>query len=214
MQLLKNTFVAATYYTLLMLHILNRDKIALSEERFNDSLPTYLQNRSRRFFTPFHITKTATEWLTEDGKKCILDIGAGVGKFCVAGASYSDSFFCGIEYRPSLAKIANELIIKFDIANAIVQKGDVTDIDFKNFDAFYLYNPFFENLIPSLRLNNEIELTASSYSHYFNYTECELSKAKVGTRLVTYHGNNFEVPSSYKKVKQNEDATLKLWIKK
>jgi len=197
-----------------VLNILNRHKIGLTEDNFNSSLPDYLQARSKRFFTPFHIAQTATDWLTEDGKKRVLDIGAGVGKFCVAGATHSDSFFCGIEYRPSLAKIANELIIKFNISNAVVQQGDITEIDFENFDAFYLYNPFFENLIPALRLNNEVELAASLYGYYFNHTEKQLDKAKSGTRLVTYHGNNFEVPKAYKKVKENKDNTLKLWIKK
>ncbi len=188
--------------------------MGLTEGNFNSSLPDYLQTRSKRFFTPFHVAQTATDWLTEDGKKTILDIGAGVGKFCIAGSTYSDSFFCGIEYRPSLAKIANELIIKFKISNAIVQHGDITEIDFKNFDAFYLYNLFFENLIPSLRLNNEVELTTALYAYYFKHTEMQLDKAKSGTRLVTYHGNNFEVPASFKKVKENQDGTLKLWIKK
>ena len=196
-----------------MLKILNRHKLGLTEENFNSSLPEYLQGRSKRFFTPFHVAQTATEWLTEDGKKRVLDIGAGVGKFCVAAASCSDSQFYGIEYRTSLAKIANELIIKFGIANAVVQHGDIKEIDFTNFDAFYLYNPFFENIIPSLRLNNEVELAVSLYAYYFHYTEKQLEKTNPGTRLVTYHGNNFEVPASFKKIKENKDSTLKLWIK-
>lgn len=187
--------------------------LQLTEENFNNCLPDYLKARSQRFFTPFDVAKTATEWLTEDGKKSILDIGAGIGKFCIAGAACSDSFFCGIEYRPSLAKIANELIVKFNIANAVVQNGDVTEIDFENFDAFYLYNPFFENLIPGLRLNNEVELRMSLYAYYFNHTEKKLDKTKSGTRLVTYHGNNFEVPGSFSKVKESKGGTLKLWIK-
>ena len=194
-------------------HIFSPTTLKLTEESFTDNLPHYLQNRSRRFFTPLSIAQMATDWLTEDGKKRILDIGAGVGKFCIAGAAYSDSYFCGIEHRPSLAKIANELILKFNIPNAVVQNGDITEIDFENFDAFYLYNPFFENLMPDLRLNNEIELSSSLYLYYFNYTERQLSKVRPGTRLVTYHGNNFEVPSSFKKIKENADGMLKLWIK-
>jgi SAM-dependent methyltransferase len=194
--------------------MLTKNKLELTEENFNSCLPDYLQNRSKRFFTPLYIAQTATEWLTEDGRKCVLDIGAGVGKFCLAGATYSDSFFCGIEYRSSLAKIANELVIKFNIANAIIQHGDITDVDFKNFDAFYLYNPFFENLIPALRLNNEVELSSSLYRYYFNHTEKQLDQTRTGTRLVTYHGNNFEVPASFRKVKENKDSTLKLWVKR
>lgn len=193
--------------------LLQKEKLELTEYSFSKQLPLYLQQRSKRFLTPISIAQMATEWLTEDGKKRILDIGAGVGKFCIAGAMYSDSHFFGIEYRPSLAKIANELIIKYELDNAIIQCGDVTEIDFNDFDAFYMYNPFFENLVPTLRLNNEVELMMSLYTYYYKHTEKKLNNIKSGSRLVTYHGNNFEIPSTFKKVKEGVDGYLKLWIK-
>lgn len=196
-----------------MLKLLDKEKLELTEDTFTRQLPQYLQTRSRRFLTPIHIAQTATQWLTEDGKKRILDIGAGVGKFCIAGAKHSDSYFFGIEYRPGLAKIANELIIKYELDNAIVQCGDVVEIDFQDFDAFYMYNPFFENLVPSMRLNNEVELTMSLYTYYFKRTEEKLNRTKAGTRLVTYHGNNFEIPQTFRKIKEDAEGNLKLWIK-
>lgn len=189
-------------------------KLALTEENFNALLPEYLQRSSRIFFTPIRIAQIATQWLTEDGKKNVLDIGAGVGKFCVAGARYSDSYFCGVEYRPSLAKLANKLIRDFGIENAIVKNENIMDVDFTNFDAFYLYNPFFENLMFETRLNNEVELRGPLYGYYSAHTEKQLDKTKPGTRLVTYHGNNFEIPGSFKKIKEAEGGILKLWIKK
>lgn len=196
-----------------MLKFLNTQKTVFTEDSFTALLPKYLQERSKRFLTPIHVAEKAVQWLTEDGKKRILDIGAGVGKFCIAGANFSDSYFFGIEYRPSLAKIANELIIQFGLDNVIVQHGDVTEIDFRQFDAFYMYNPFFENLVPSLRLNNEVELCMSMYTYYFKHTEEKLHHTKSGTRLVTYHGNNFEIPDSFIKIKETESGLLKLWIK-
>lgn len=197
----------------LVLKLDYKQKIELTEDSFHMQLPQYLQLRSRRFFTPIHVAQTAAQWLTEDGRKRILDIGAGVGKFCIAGAKHSDSHFFGIEHRPSLAKIANDLIIKYNVSNAVVQCGDVIEIDFADFDAFYMYNPFFENLVPSLRLNNEVELAMPLYTYYFKKTEEKLSRTKPGTRLVTYHGNNFEIPATFKKMKEGSDGNLKLWIK-
>jgi hypothetical protein len=185
----------------------------MTEETFSQLLPEYLQKASRLYFTPIHIAKTATQWLTEDGKKRILDIGAGVGKFCIVGAKYSNSQFYGIEYRPSLAKLANELIVHYEIDNATVLHNDVVDVDFSNYDAFYLYNPFYENLISSKRLNSEVELSGPLYRHYLAYTERELSKTIPGTRLVTFHGNDFEIPDSFKKIRETVDGSLKLWIK-
>lgn len=196
-----------------MLKLDIQPKIELTEDSFTKQLPKYLQLRSRRFLTPIHVAQIATQWLTENGTKRILDIGAGVGKFCIAGAQHSSSYFFGIEYRPSLAKIANDLIIKYHLNNALVQCGDVTEIDFNDFDAFYMYNPFFENLVPSLRLNNEVELSGPLYAYYFKHTEEKLNNTKPGTRLVTYHGNNFEIPQTFRKIREGADGNLKLWIK-
>lgn len=185
----------------------------LTEETFELMLPDYLQKASRVFFTPFHVAITATQWLTEDGKVKILDIGAGVGKFCIVGATYSDSFFYGIEYRPSLVKIANNIIENFQIKNASIINNNLSEVEFNNYDAFYLYNPFYENLSFSKKLNNEVELIGSLYSYYCKSTEDKLSETKSGTRLVTFHGNNFEVPTNFKKIKESDDGKLKLWIK-
>lgn len=197
-----------------MLKVSDADQIEFTERSFRNCLPEYLQRHSRRFFTPIHIAKTAAQWLTEDGNKRVLDIGAGVGKFCISAAkSCRHSYFSGIEYRSSLARIANDLIIDFGVENASVQHGDVTEVDFESFDAFYMYNPFFENLVPALRLNNETELFASLYSYYSKRTEEKLNKTKQGTRLVTFHGNNFEVPDSFKRVRETTDGLLKLWVK-
>lgn len=184
----------------------------MTEDTFARLLPEYLQKASRLYFTPIHIAKTAAQWLTENGEKKILDIGAGVGKFCIVGAKNSASHFYGVEYRPSLAQLANELITHFKIENATVSHTDVLEVDFSDFDAFYLYNPFYENLISSKRLNSEVELSGSHYRRYLKYTENQLAKTRPGTPLVTFHGNAFEIPGSFKKIKETTDGALKLWI--
>lgn len=185
----------------------------MTEELFSELLPAYLKKASRLYFTPVHIARVATQWLTEDGKQNVLDIGAGVGKFCIVGAKYSNSHFYGVEYRPSLVTLANKLIKHFDLPNATVLQRNILEINFSEYDAFYLYNPFYENLVSTNRLNNEVELSGFLYGFYFKHTEEQLEKTKPGTRLVTFHGNNFEVPTSFKKIKETEDCTLKLWIK-
>ncbi|PBQ30617.1 SAM-dependent methyltransferase [Sphingobacteriaceae bacterium] len=186
----------------------------VTEENFSQLLPDYLQKASRLYFTPVHVARMAAQWLTETGEKKILDIGAGIGKFCIVGAKYSDSHFYGIEYRPSLVKLANELIKHYQIENATVLQNNVTEVNFENYDAFYLYNPFYENLVASHRLNSEVLLSGPLYGNYLKYTEYQLDKTKTGTRLVTYHGNNFEIPDSFEKIKESEDSSLKLWLRK
>ena len=78
--------------------------------------------------------------------------------------------------------------------------ANILDIDFSNYDGFYIFNPFYENLEKTKRLNDEVKLKAELYQVFLKYTDDQLDKAKVGTKLVTYHGNNFEVPNSYARV--------------
>ncbi len=197
-----------------MFKLKERNEPDLTEDNFCMLLPEYLQKASKTYFTPIRIAEIATQWLTEDGRKRVLDIGAGVGKFCITGARNSDSYFYGIEYRKSLSKVANDLIHHFEIQNAVVQNVNVIEIDFTDFDAFYLYNPFYENLEITKRLNNEVQLSDSLYAAYLKYTEYQLRMTKKGTRVVTYHGNSMEVPLSFKKFKETKDGLLNLWIKK
>ncbi|MES2515263.1 MAG: methyltransferase domain-containing protein [Bacteroidota bacterium] len=186
----------------------------LTEIGFNNLLPHALKQATQLYFTPVEVAQTAAEWLTENHEEKILDIGAGVGKFCVAAARVCNKQFYGVEYRETLVEIGNELIDHFEVsANASMIFSNITNINFLEYDAFYLFSPFYENLEPEQRLNDEVEIEEKLYQVYLDYTESQLAKAKMGTRLVTYFGNNFEVPDSYQRVRDAYDGSLKLWIK-
>ncbi|MGZ5190187.1 MAG: class I SAM-dependent methyltransferase [Flavisolibacter sp.] len=188
-------------------------KNELTEKSFESFLPANLRSASRLYFTPIVVTKTASEWLTETYAKRVLDIGAGVGKFCITGAYYSNAHFYGVEHRESLCNIGNQIARHFGLPNVTIKHADILDIQFSNYDAFYLFNPFYENLEFVKRLNNEVSLKEDLYQVYLNHTETQLDQMKKGSRLVTYHGNNFEVPNSYAKEREAFNGELKLWIK-
>lgn len=185
----------------------------LTEQSFDSFLPAHLKTASRLYFTPVEVAKKAAEWLTETNSTRILDIGAGVRKFCITGAKYYNSHFYGVEHRESLANIGNRIAQHFNLTNVTILHANILDINFLEYDAFYLFNPFYENLEFVKRLNDEVELEDNLYQVYLDYTERQLDQAKTGTRLVTYHGNNFEVPNSYKKETEAFNGELKLWIK-
>jgi len=185
----------------------------LTDASFNDLLPGYLKFAARLYFTPIEVAKKAAEWLTENNEKRILDIGSGVGKFCIAAASHVDSHFYGVEYRKSLVQVGKHIAKHYQLNNVTLQNANILDIDFSKYDGFYIFNPFYENLEKTKRLNDEVKLEAELYQVFLNYTDEQLDKAKIGTKLVTYHGNNFEVPNSYTKINDAFNGDLKLWVK-
>jgi 16S rRNA A1518/A1519 N6-dimethyltransferase RsmA/KsgA/DIM1 with predicted DNA glycosylase/AP lyase activity len=190
-----------------------KPKFNLDEETVNSLLPERVRSKARRFFTPRKIAIQAALWLSGDDHRKILDIGAGVGKFCLYGASHTKSDFVGIEMRSHLVDIAENLLEAFEIKNAKVIHGNITEFNFFEYEAFYLYNPFHENIAPILKMDDTILLSKDFYCIYIQYTRAQLALAKKGTKLVTYHGLNNEVPSSYKLVEQFANGDLKYWIK-
>lgn len=191
----------------------NQIIIELTDTSFNELLPGYLKFAARLYFTPIEVAKQAAEWLTENNEKRILDIGSGVGKFCIAAASHVDAHFYGVEYRKSLVQVGKHIAKHYQLNNVTLLNANILDINFSDYDGFYIFNPFYENLEKTKRLNDEVKLKAELYQVFLKYTDDQLDKAKAGTKLVTYHGNNFEVPNSYKKINDAFNGDLKLWVK-
>ena len=185
----------------------------LDEDAFNLLLPEKIMLKSKRFFTPVSIAIESAKWLSGDDNRNILDIGAGAGKFCLFGAMNTKSNIVGIEIRPHLVEIAENIFRYFGVKNARMIHGNITEFQFTEFNAFYIYNPFHENIVPFLRMDDTILLSEDFYCVYIQHTRSQLAIAQIGTRLVTYHGGNLEVPTSYKKVEEFYGGNLKFWIK-
>lgn len=180
---------------------------------FFTRLPEHLRLISKVHFTPVRIAWLAAEWLSEDGPKKVLDIGAGVGKFCIAAALETDSEYYGIEHRESLVETAQDLIKSFDLQNAHVLHQNILDVNFADYQAFYLFNPFYENLVHKKRINNEVSLSERLHQQYTEHTLEQLRAMPNGTKVVTYDGENKEIPYAYERVKQSQNGLLKLWVK-
>ena len=57
-----------------------------TDKHFNQLYPIAVQVMSERHWTPLHIAMQAASFLGERAGSKILDIGSGVGKFCLAAA--------------------------------------------------------------------------------------------------------------------------------
>lgn len=206
----------------------------LNDDLFDTLLPQRQQQLSKIHWTPLHIAKKAASFLAQTPGTKILDIGSGVGKFCLAAAAhFPDAEFYGIEQREDLVEIANCAKRTSETRNAHFKHGNFTQINLDAFESIYFYNSFCENIIamdllcadnlsynnfPALidlaHIDDRLEFSASLYHYYSNYLHKALDQKPSGTRLVTYHGGELEVPFSYNMVEEHFEKTLKFWIKK
>jgi hypothetical protein len=85
------------------------------------------------------------------------------------------------------------------------------------FDAIYLFNPFEENLCaPSERLDDTVDLSEARFKDDVRCAEELLVRARVGTRVVTYHGFGGAMPRDWHHEKREwqRSAYLDLWVKR
>lgn len=185
-----------------------------SDEQFNQIYPLSIQMLSRRHWTPLSVARKAANFLAAENNVRILDIGSGVGKFCLSAAYYKPkALYYGVEQRESLishAEIAGEML---HIQNASFIHGNFTQLDFKNFDHFYFYNAFYENLSGTDKIDDSIDYSGELYNYYNRYLFKQLEQKPGGTRLATFHSLEDEIPRSYHEVGSEFDNLLKFWIK-
>lgn len=158
-----------------------------SDKAFDELLyPKYMQDISDIHWTPIVVAKKASELLTAGGANRILDIGAGIGKFCIVGALHTDAYFYGIELRKDLHEIAKRSAQILHLNQIRFSHLNITEIDFSHFDAYYFFNPFLENLHPTNRIDNHLPLAASLFEEYTHYTKAQFASLPAGTKVVTY----------------------------
>jgi SAM-dependent methyltransferase len=189
---------------------------AIDDERFDRLYPPDVRALAERHWTPVRAALRAVELLVAKPRALVLDVGSGPGKFCIVGALASDAGFIGVEQRPHLAGVATALATSIGAARARFVAGDVFAVDWREFDAIYLYNPFHEHVGDEAGIiDRTISIGPRHHTEAVLRTRAKLAAARVGTRVVTYFGFGGKMPSTYRRVHKERCGSdwLELWIK-
>ena len=186
-----------------------------SDFQFHQLYPFDIQLLANKHWTPLNIIQKVVPFLVpEDGVK-ILDIGSGVGKFCLSGAYFkSKAQFYGIEQRKNLCGYAEDAKNVLGLMNVSFIHGNFTQLDLKQYDNFYFYNSFFENINGSEKIDNTILYSESLYDYYSQYLYNQFEKMPLGTRVATCCSWDDEIPPDYHLLETHSNKLLKFWIKK
>ena len=153
---------------------------------FDEIYPIEVKNISDIHFTPVDISILVARYLVTNKDSKILDIGSGVGKFCLIGSACSEGTFTGVEQRQKFCAIADDIVIKFNLSNVTFIHSNITDVIFSDYTAFYFFNAFNENKHMANRIDDEALLGENLYEVYSNYVKEQLDIMPKGTKLVTY----------------------------
>jgi SAM-dependent methyltransferase len=183
-----------------------------ADEKFDQVYPESIRQLSNCHWTPVEVARKAAQFLVTKPGTRVLDIGSGAGKFCAVGALTTEGHFIGIEQREHLALAARKMLLTRGITQVDILHRNVMGLDFDEFDAFYLFNPFQENMLPSFRIDSEVPLEPSLCDTYAAYVSKQLSMAKRGTRVVAYWSSFREIPPTYDRVASHFDGKLNFWV--
>lgn len=199
----------------------------VADRVFDELFPPFARRASSIHWTPVEVAVRAAKMLAAvdetiprdrdatERKRTIIDVGAGVGKFCmVAAAALPGVRVVGVEQRARFVEIAREAATRIGVDVEFVQ-GTLRDVDPAEVDGLYLFNPFAENLsAPHERLDETVELSEERFKRDIAIAEEFMSAARRGTRVVVYCGFGGAVPRSYRLVRREPLlGTLELWTK-
>ena len=190
------------------------DKWFSSESQFHLLYPASLHALARSHWTPLIVAQKAANFLAAENGARILDIGSGIGKFCLAAAYYKPQVtFFGIEQRKDLVEYAEAAKKTLGLTNVSFMHGNITQLDFKHYDHFYFYNSFYENLAHTEKRDDQVAYSVELYNQYNRYLYRQLEKKPSGTRVAIFHGMDNILPPDYLEGGNDVDDLLKYWVK-
>jgi predicted RNA methylase len=187
--------------------------IAVKDEEFNVIYPERIRKLAKRHWTPIAVAKIAAQFLVDKPGTKVLDIGSGAGKFCMVGSAYTDGHFTGIEQREYYYQLSNRLKHNYRLDNVKFIHSNITQINFKEYDAFYFFNSFLENIDSTAMIDDTVKSDIQLYSLYSKYVREQLNELPIGTKLVTYWSDLKEIPFGFKIHSSSLEGLLKMWEK-
>ncbi len=187
--------------------------LAMEDSVFDAIFPEAVKDLAEIHFTPIDVSRVAARFLAHKPHTKILDIGSGAGKFCMIGAACTNGHFTGVEQRENLCSVSRSISAHYQLDNVNFIHSNITDVNFQDFDAFYFFNPFFENICAIGMIEDDIILNIELYVKYSLYVKTQLEAMPVGTRLVTYFTYQENIPVNYKVQSTSSEGKLKMWEK-
>lgn len=193
-----------------------RNQVEVEDSLFDLLYDPEVRRFSNVHFTPLEVALKVSDLIREHQCKKVLDVGSGSGKFCiVSGTNAAEVQFCGVEQRVFLTRAAKKLKNAFELPNVSFMEGSAFDIDWRDFDCVYFYNPFCEQKFPERRMKDDVPLREALYHSYVQQSIDRMRTLKQGSLVITYHGFGGVFPNEFRLLYQKsiEMDFIKIWIR-
>lgn len=185
----------------------------MTDFQFDSLLPVSLQTLSPYQWTPELVIQYTWNYLKEQSVSSIMDLGSGVGKFCLILSQYTKNKFpiYGVEDRNELLEVALTLKTNLNLANVAFKSQNFLKSFPYGHSHYYLFNPLYETMKGSHSIDDSKLKSANLFLHNLQILKELLYLCPKGTKLITYHGFGGSVLPGYK-VQKKVNLDLGEWI--
>jgi len=186
----------------------------MDDVTFDQVFPSAHRFRSWLHWTPLEVALRACALLAPTPGTKVLDVGSGVGKLCLVGAATSSSSWFGVERDAEMVRVAATAAKRLQVDHSThFVHGDITAVDWSEFHAFYLFNPFAEVLSSG---PGDALTRRQRYIDSIEFVQHQLTRAAPATRVVTYHGLGGDMPPEFDLIHSEaaREDHLCLWVRR
>ena len=180
-----------------------RNREDVYDFEFDQVLPPRYRDCSDVQWTTIRAAQAFVSLIGENQKASFVDLGSGVGKMCLLLALLTDLEITGVERRESLVKVARNLAETNAPGRIHYLKMDMFELEWRDYDLLYMYNPFFELVCRTgLLIDSNIQGGDLAFRKSINSVYKKLDQLLPGQRVVTFHGFGGKFPANFKLIQR------------
>lgn len=185
------------------------DEWFTDDDQFNRLYPPLIQKLADHHWTPLQVAKDTADFLVPENGVKVLDIGSRAGKFCWSASNYKPAvLFYVIEQRIEMIGCSREIKSRLALNNLSFMHGN-----FAQFDHYYFYNSFYENIAGTEKMDDAIGYSLPLYNYYNSplFNQWEIMPFDI--RVATYPTCHSQMSPWYHLAETRMYKLLNFWIK-
>ncbi|TGK78311.1 methyltransferase [Leptospira noumeaensis] len=189
----------------------------MTDEIWDSYLPEKFKVLSPYQWTPIPVIERTWKYLSEEQVKSVVDLGSGLGKFCIYLSLLSKSSFPihGLEDREDLVLIADSLKRKWGVENINWERTNFLKQFPYGHSHYYCFNPLYETMKGNHSIDISKEKSANQFLKDLQTFKQNLILLKPKTKLITFHGFGGSYLPGFKTLlkEEIEGGEFRVWEK-
>ncbi|TGL90353.1 methyltransferase [Leptospira congkakensis] len=189
----------------------------MTDAIWDSFLPQKFQILSPYQWTPISVIERTWKFLSEDEVKSVVDLGSGVGKFCIYLSLVSGKSFpiFGLEDREELVLVSKSIADHWGTENVQWKTTNFLKQFPFGHSHYYCFNPLYETMKGHHSIDDSKEKSAGQFVKDLQTFKQNLVLLPSKTKLITFHGFGGSYLPGFRTILKEEIAggEFRVWEK-